>query len=87
MQTINYQDFSEKLSTVIETLNQHNEPIYLELPNSLRAIILSEQDYNSLTETLYLLNNPVNAEKLLTAVNRSSKEAISWEQVKNELEL
>ena len=87
MQIINYQDFPEKLSTVIETINNDNKPICLELSNSLRAIILSEQDYNSMIETLYLLSNPVNAEKLLTAVNRSSKEAISWEQVKNNLEL
>ena len=64
METINYKDFSEKLSTVIETLNQHNEPLCLELPNSQRAIILSEQNYNSLTETLYLLNNPVKTDNI-----------------------
>lgn len=50
-------------------------------------IILSEEDYSSLIETLYLLSNPANAEKLLQAKNRSVDDAISWEDVKNELNL
>jgi antitoxin YefM len=37
-------------------------------------------------ETLYLLSNPVNAEKLLTAVNRLSNDAIAWDKAKSDLE-
>ncbi len=54
METINYREFSEKLSTLVEKINDDQEPLYLELPNALRAVILSEQDYSSLMETLYL---------------------------------
>jgi antitoxin YefM len=87
METINYREFSEKLSTVVEKIHDEQEPLYLELPNALRAVILSEQDYSSLMETLYLLSNPVNAEKLLSAAVRSVDEATSWEQVKDSLGL
>ena len=87
METINYREFSEKLSTLVEKIHDDQEPLYLELPNALRAVILSEQDYSSLMETLYLLSNPVNAEKLLSAAIRSVDEATSWEQVKDSLEL
>ena len=87
MRTINYQEFYEKLPTVIETINNEQEPLYLELPNALRAVIISEQDYSTLMETLYLLSNPINAEKLLTAANRPIEQATSWKQVKNNLGL
>ena len=57
----------------------------LQLSDSVRAIVLSEEDYNSMVETLYLLSNPVNAEKLLQAVDRTPDSATPWQQVKNEL--
>ncbi len=85
MQTIHHNHFTEQLTTVIEQITQEHQPICLELPNSIKAVLLSEEDYSSLMETLYLLSNPVNAEKLLQAVNRSVDDAISWEDVKNEL--
>lgn len=85
MQTIHHNHFTEKLTTVIEQITEEHQPICLELPNSIKAVLLSEEDYSSLMETLYLLNNPANAEKLLQAVNRSVDDAISWEDVKNEL--
>jgi antitoxin YefM len=64
MQTINYNDLTEKLPKLIEQINSDHDVICLEMPNSLRAIILSEEDYNSIMETLYLLSNPINTEKL-----------------------
>ena len=85
METINYQQFSEKLSTVVEKIGNEQEALYLELPNALRAVIISEQDYSSLIETLYLLSNPINAEKLLSAAGRSVDQATSWKQVKDNL--
>ncbi|QHU99986.1 type II toxin-antitoxin system Phd/YefM family antitoxin [Synechocystis sp. PCC 7339] len=87
METINYQQFSEKLPTLVEKIGNEQEPLCLELPNSLRAVIISEQDYRSLMETVYLLSNPVNAEKLLTAASRSIDQATSWTKVKNDLGL
>jgi antitoxin YefM len=87
MQTINYHDFSEQLPVVMETISHDNQAIGLELPNSMKAVILSEQDYSSMMETIYLLSNPVNAEKLLSAVNRSNNDAITWQEVKHELKL
>jgi antitoxin YefM len=85
MQTIHYQQLTEQLPKLMETISHNHEAICLEMPNLARAVILSEEDYNSIMETLYLLSNPVNAEKLLTAVKRSGEEATCWEAVKNEL--
>lgn len=85
MQTIHHDNFNENLTTVIDEISEKHQPVCLTLSESVRAIVISEEDYNSMIETLYLLSNPINAEKLLQAVNRSVDSAISWQQVKNEL--
>lgn len=62
MPTINYSELGENLPKLIEKLHDDHEPLCLEFANSMKAIILSEQDYNSLIETMYLLSNSVNAD-------------------------
>ncbi|WP_104190466.1 type II toxin-antitoxin system Phd/YefM family antitoxin [Cryobacterium sp. Y82] len=37
------------------------------------AVILSKEDYDAMTETAYLLRNPANAERLLTAIERARR--------------
>lgn len=55
MQTIHHNNFTEKLTTVIEQITQEHQPIYLELPNSVKAVILSEEDQVDLVN--YSLKN------------------------------
>lgn len=38
--------------------------------NGEASLILSKVDYDAITETAYLLRNPANAERLLTAIER-----------------
>ena len=64
MKTINYKDFSEQLFTLIEDLHHQDEPLYLELPGSLRVVILSEQNYENLTKTSYPLKSSVKIDNI-----------------------
>lgn len=50
-------------------------------------VVMSEQDYLSLQETLYLLSNPHNAEHLRQARQEPIEQAVNWEQLKTELPL
>ena len=36
-------------------------------------VILSKDDYDAMTETAYLLRNPANAERLLSAIERARR--------------
>ena len=45
--------------TIVEVVSRHGN-----------AVILSKDDYDAITETAYLLRNPANAERLLTAIER-----------------
>jgi len=46
--------------TTIEVVSRHGT-----------VVILSKDDYDALAETAYLLRNPGNAERLLTAIDRA----------------
>jgi antitoxin YefM len=46
--------------TAIEVVSRHGN-----------VVILSKDDYDALAETAYLLRNPANAERLLTAIDRA----------------
>ena len=85
MYTVHFTQVSTHLENFMQQVNVEHQPIRVEHPDSYRnAILLSEDDYQGLVETLYLLGNPANAEKLLPAVARGPAEAKSWEEVKHE---
>ena len=57
-------------------LNQavlHNDVININTKNG-NAIVISEEDYNSLVETLYLMSHPKTAEEILEAMEESPSE-------------
>lgn len=55
MITVN--DAQQQLSTLIDTVNQSHQPIVIAGQNS-NAVLLSETDWASIQETLYLLSIP-----------------------------
>jgi antitoxin YefM len=50
-----------------EVCNNHS-PIVVTRQESKPVVIISLEDYNAIEETLYLLNNPLNAQKLQKAI-------------------
>ena len=48
--------------TAVEVVSRHGN-----------VVILSKGDYDAITETAYLLRNPVNAERLLSALERAKR--------------
>jgi PHD/YefM family antitoxin component YafN of YafNO toxin-antitoxin module len=87
MQTITDQEAGQLLPTLIQQVITQHEPLCIHAQTIGKAVLLAEEDYWSLMETLHLLSNPVNTDKLLQAVKRSPQEAKTWDEVKSELGL
>lgn len=69
MKTLNYTEVRSNLSNVLDRVNADSEPVLVfRGKNKERSVILSEDDYNGLVETAYLLSSPKNAEKLLQSI-------------------
>lgn len=87
MQTIQAADFQNQLSQLSELIIQQHQTIRLVSKQEENMVVMSERDYNSLQETLYLLSNADNAEHLRQAQQEPLNQAIQWETVKAQLQL
>lgn len=85
MQTIQATDLQRQLSLLSKRIIQQHEPIRIVSNETENMVVMSEQDYLSLQETLYLLSNPQNAERLRQAREEPLAQAVKWEQLKVEL--
>jgi len=60
MQVISAKTAQQNLDTICEQVYQNHEPYIVNRENYHNVVILSLDDYNSWTETNYLLSNPYN---------------------------
>jgi antitoxin YefM len=68
MQAISYSEARENLKSVIDRVVADHLPIAITRQRGEGAVLVSESDWASIEETLYLLRSPANAERLLDAV-------------------
>ena len=70
----NATNFRKQLFELIEQTIKYNEPVNINTKNG-NAVLISESEYNSLMETLYLTSIPGMKEKLENGVNTPLKES------------
>ncbi|WP_290770263.1 MULTISPECIES: type II toxin-antitoxin system Phd/YefM family antitoxin [Exiguobacterium] len=70
MSTITYSDARKNFKKVLDQVHENSEAIVILRKNSENAVIMSEQEYESLMETIYLLRSPKNAERLLDSIKQ-----------------
>jgi antitoxin YefM len=63
-----YSEFRQNLKKMINWTTENHEPAFITSRKERKAVLLSYDDYCSLEETAYLLKSPVNAQRLLQAV-------------------
>lgn len=78
MVNINITNFRKNIFGLLEQTIKYNEPINVSTKSG-NVVILSEDDYNGLMETLYL-SSPVMKEKITEGLNTSLDECISDEE-------
>jgi antitoxin YefM len=74
----NATNFRKQLFELIEQTIKYNEPVNINTKNG-NAVLISESEYNSLMETLYLTSIPGMKEKLENGVNTPLKECEEFE--------
>ena len=68
MHVISYTDARNTLKAVIDQVNDDQAPTLIHRRDGGNAVLMSEQAYSSMQETLYLLSNPANARALMRSV-------------------
>lgn len=81
MTNINITNFRKDIYALLEQTINYNEPINISTKNG-NAVLLSEEDYNSLIETLYITSVPNLKEELIKRAGDSEDEFVSEDEVK-----
>lgn len=65
---ISYSELRQNLKATIDKASDAHETFFITSHKLRKAVLLSYEDYESLIETAYLLQNPTMAKRLLEAV-------------------
>lgn len=68
MQAVSYSYARDNLKAVLDRAVEDSMPIAITRQRGEGAVIVSESDWASIQETLYLLRSPKNAERLLGSI-------------------
>lgn len=72
MATISYTDFRRRLAKYMDDVWDSRAPLRVTRQNARPVIVLSEDEYDGMVETLHLLRSPANAERLLRSITSAA---------------
>jgi antitoxin YefM len=73
MAHVSYSELRSKLATYMEAVCDDRAPLYVTRQNARTVVLMSEEDYEGLMETVHLLRSPANAARLLRSINQSNE--------------
>ncbi len=80
MTNTNITNFRKDIYRLLENVVKYNEPINISTKNG-NAVVLSEEDYNNLIETLYISSMPKLKEELIKRKNSSDEDFVKEDEV------
>ena len=81
MFNINITNFRKNIFGILEQTIKYNEPVNITTKDG-NAVLLSEEDYNGLIETLYLSSNPTVKNQTMDGLNTPLDECLKENEVK-----
>ena len=81
MLNTNITNFRENIFAMLEQTIKYNEPVNISTKDG-NAVIISEEDYNGLMETLYLCSVPNMRERIMEGMKTPVSECIPEDEVK-----
>ena len=70
MDTVTYSSARANLASTMSRVCNDHEALIITRNGDQSVVMLSLEDYNALQETAYLLRNPTNAKRLLSAMGQ-----------------
>ncbi len=81
MININVTNFRKELYNLLNNTIKYNEPVNVSTKAG-NAVILSEEEYNNMLETIYLCSVPNMEQKLIDGMNTPVTDCVSEDEVK-----
>ncbi len=80
MTNINITSFRKDIYNLLEQTIKYNEPINISTKNG-NAVVLSEEDYNSIMETLYIMSVPNLKDEIIKRATDDNEEYVNESEV------
>ena len=77
MAHVSYTQFRNNLASYMDEVCDGRAPLVVTRQNARSVVLMSEEDYDGLMETVHLLNSPANAERLLRAIADADREMLT----------
>ena len=77
MNTTTISSAKQNLEDLIQQVEDDAEPVLIVLDEDRKAVLMSESEFNSWQETIYLLSNPANAEHLRKSLAEADSGMVS----------
>jgi antitoxin YefM len=68
MRTVHFSDARNNLKAVIDQAIDDHDAILITRRDAPNAVIMSQEQYDSWMETMYLMSNPANAKRLMESI-------------------
>lgn len=72
MSHVSYTELRQKLAKYMDEVCDSRSPIHVTRQNARSVVMLSEEEYSGMVETLHLLRSPANAERLLRSIRNAN---------------
>ncbi len=72
MKQVSYTEARQNLSSLLSSVCDDCEEVYISRKNGDRAVIISASDYESMKETAYLLSNSSNRMHILNSIDEAN---------------
>lgn len=69
MKSITYTNLRKRLASAMDQVNEDRAPLLITRQKGDSAVMMSLEDYESIQETLYLMQSPRNAERLQDSID------------------
>jgi antitoxin YefM len=73
MAHVSYSELRNNLASYMEEVCDDRAPLVVTRQNARSVVIMSEQDYEGLMETVHLLKSPANATRLLRSIKDADR--------------
>ncbi|WP_455290017.1 type II toxin-antitoxin system Phd/YefM family antitoxin [Cupriavidus necator] len=68
MRTVHFSDARNNLKAVIDQAIDDQDAVLITRRDAPNAVIMSQEQYDSWMETMYLMSNPANAQRLMESL-------------------
>ncbi len=73
---VSYTELRQNLKKHLDSVCESNAPLVVTRQNGEPVVLLSLAEYESLEETLHLLRDPINAERLLRSIEEAEADKL-----------